>query len=80
MIPMLVKMIRLPSVPIVCNMDTMKEPRPKELRLQIIATKELLAMVDELRVGRPNFPTRSDIVRELIEKAHAEKAMKKVKR
>jgi hypothetical protein len=57
----------------------MTEQKPKELRLQVIVTQGLLDMVDDLRVGRPGFLTRSDIIRELIEKAHAEKGRKKVK-
>jgi hypothetical protein len=80
MLVIVVKLIRLSSVHIVCKMASMKEPKPKELRLQVIVTQDLLDMIDDLRRGRISFPTRSDIVRELIEKAHAEKVGKKVKR
>lgn len=58
----------------------MKEPKPKELRLQVIVTQDLLDMIDDLRRVRISFPTRSDIVRELIEKAHSERGGKKVRR
>jgi ribbon-helix-helix CopG family protein len=46
-----------------------KKPNPP--LLQVKMTSELIAKLDDLRLGRGDFPTRSDIVRELIEKAHS---------
>jgi hypothetical protein len=46
-------------------------PAPKQKLIQVKAAPELLNKLDELRRGRISFPTRSDIIRELIEKAYA---------
>jgi metal-responsive CopG/Arc/MetJ family transcriptional regulator len=39
--------------------------------LQVKLKPELLAKLDDLRRGRSDFATRSDLIRELIEKAHS---------
>lgn len=50
----------------------------KPYPLQVKLTGDLVLKLDELRLGRADFPNRSDIVRELIDAAHAQKT--KVKR
>ncbi len=50
----------------------------KPYPLQVKLDEGLLLMLDELRLGRADFPNRSDIVRELIKAAHAQRS--KVKR
>lgn len=52
---------------------TKKPVAPTTKPLQVKMAPELLEKLDDLRRGRLTFPTRSDIVRELIEKAHAMK-------
>jgi hypothetical protein len=56
----------------------MKKP-PETKPLQVKLKPELLVKLDDLRRGGPDFPTRSGIIRDLIEKAHAEKTRRKIK-
>ena len=39
--------------------------------LQVVLEVEVLEKLDDLRRGRDDFPTKTDIIRELIEKAHS---------
>lgn len=45
----------------------------EELRLQVILTPELRDKLDELRRRDPKLPTRSDLIRRLIEREFAKK-------
>jgi hypothetical protein len=46
---------------------------PKEIRLQVILSSEQLAMLDDLRKRHPGLPSRSALIREMIEAAHRKK-------
>jgi hypothetical protein len=58
---------------------SMKKPAPKakELRLQVIATQRLLDQLDEIRAREPGLPSRSEMTRKLIERAHESLTRKK---
>jgi metal-responsive CopG/Arc/MetJ family transcriptional regulator len=48
-------------------------PKPKEIRLQVILTPEQLQRLDDLRKRQPDLPSRSDLIRRMIDKEHAAK-------
>ena len=62
-----------------CDRTGMTKAPPKELRLQVIATDRLLEQIDELRRREPDLPSRSEMMRKLIERAHAQKPKASVK-
>lgn len=50
------------------------DPKARDTHLmQVKLTADQLEKLDDLRRGSLTFPTRSDIIRDLIEKAHATK-------
>ena len=58
-----------------CDMTLMTKtsPKPKDLRLQVVADPEFFDKVDDLRKREPDLPGRSELVRRLVERAHASK-------
>ena len=58
---------------------SMKKPAPRadEKRLQVIATQRLFEQIDYIRAREPGLPSRSEMMRKLIERAHEALTRKK---
>lgn len=69
---MILIVVKLALGRILCIMTLMSHA-PKatnEIRLQVILTEEQRDMLDELRRRDPKLPSRSDLVRSMIEEAY----------
>jgi hypothetical protein len=51
--------------------STKPSRRTGKAALQVMLEHEVIEKLDDLRRGRDDFPTKTDIIRELIEKAHS---------
>lgn len=48
-----------------------EQPKPRPAILQVkVLDPDFLKKLDDLRLGRTDFATRSDIIRELVDEAH----------